>query len=157
MRIWDHLDTTWTALKRWILAQTQDAIIIGILWLVGLWLIDVPLAPLWAFLGMLFQFVPHLGTVLALVGPAISAALSGGWQQMAFVLILYAGIVTIDGIVLQPLLMKRTAKVPLWASILTPLLLGLFFNVWALLLAPLLLAIIYAFKEKRGKEISFRK
>jgi predicted PurR-regulated permease PerM len=157
MRFEDHLDTTWTAIKRWIIAQAQDAVIIGILWLVGLWIIGVPLAPLWAFLGMLLQFVPHLGTVLALLGPAISAALSGGWQQLVFVLILYAGIVTVDAIVLQPLLMKRTAKVPLWASILTPLLLGLFLNVWALLLAPLVLAVIYAFKEKREKEIGFKK
>jgi len=157
MQFLDHLGTTWTAIKRWILAQTQDAIVIGILWLVGLWIIDVPFAPLWAFLGMLFQFVPHLGTVLALVGPAIAAGLSGGWQQLVFVLILYAVIVTIDALVLQPMLMKHTAKVPLWASILTPLFLGLVLNVWALLFAPLILAVIYAFKEKREKGIRLKK
>ncbi|NLT68681.1 MAG: AI-2E family transporter, partial [Acidobacteria bacterium] len=54
-----------------------------------------------------------------------------------------------DGIVFQPLLMKRNAKVPLWASILVPLGAGLFFNVWGVLLAPPLLAVIYTFREKK--------
>ena len=151
--ILEHLNITWTAFKRWMLAQMQDAILIGILWLLGLWILHVPLAPVWAFLGALFQLVPHLGTVLALIGPAVSAALSGGWLQMVYVLILYAGIVILDGIVLQPVLMKRTAKVPIWASLLTPLGLGLLFNIWGLLLAPPLLAVICAYRENQKRKI----
>ena len=149
MAILEHLTVTWTGLKRWLLAQTQDAVVVGVLWLVGLLIIGVPLAPLWAFLGALLQFVPHLGTVLSLIGPAADAALNGGWKQMIYVLILYAIIVTVDGIVLQPVLMKRTAKVPIWASIFMPILLGLLFQFWGLLLAPPLLAIFYTYRERR--------
>jgi predicted PurR-regulated permease PerM len=147
----DHLITVGIALRRWILAQAQDAVLVGILWFAGLWILDVPLALLWAILGTLFQFVPQVGTILSLIGPAVTAAFFGSWTQLIYVLVLYAAIAAIDGFVLQPVLMKRNAKVPVWLSILAPLLLGIFFNIWGILLAPPLLAVVYTFREKRKK------
>ena len=144
----EHLRTTGVALKRWLQAQLYDAVAVGALWFIGLWLIGVPGAPLWAALGALLQFVPHLGPVIALIGPAIAAAFSGGGWRFFDVLILYAVIVIVDGLVLQPLIMKRTARVPLWASILAPIVFGLIFSFWGVLIAAPLLAIIYAFREK---------
>jgi predicted PurR-regulated permease PerM len=47
--------------------------------------------------------------------------------------------------------MKRTARVPIWASILTPLILGLLIPFWGVLIAPPLLAIIYAYKERQAR------
>lgn len=152
----EHLNITWTALKRWFFAQLQDALVVGIVWLIGLLIIGVPLAPLWAALSAVFQFVPHIGTVLSLIGPAFAAALDGGWMRLVHVLILYSVIVILDGMVFQPLLMKRTASVPIWASILIPLLAGLIFNVWGLLLAPPLLAVIYTYRERKKTAEKFR-
>ena len=111
--------------------------------------IGVPWAPLWGLLGGLFQYVPHLGPVLALIGPAIAAAASGGWMRLVYVMILYAGIAVLDGLVLQPYLMRRTAKVPLWASILTPIVLGLIVPFWGVILAAPLLAVVYAYRFRR--------
>ena len=62
---------------------------------------------------------------------------------------LYAGIVLVDGFALQPYLMRRTAKVPIWASILVPVVLGFVIPFWGVLLAPPLLAVVYAYKRKR--------
>jgi predicted PurR-regulated permease PerM len=151
-KIREHARITWTALKRWLIAQLQDAALVGVLWLLGLLVIGVPPAPLWAALGMLFQFVPHIGTVLSLIGPAVVAAFSADTMKLIYVLILYAAIVALDGLVLQPILMKRSAKVPVWASIVMPLVLGILFNIWGLLLAPPLLAIVYTYRERRKKQ-----
>jgi predicted PurR-regulated permease PerM len=148
MKPGEHLTITWTALKRWFIAQTYDAICVGVLWLIGLLVLDVPLAPLWAFLGGLLQFIPHIGTVLALVGPAVAAGIAGGWRGLLNVGILYAIIVALDGLVLQPYLMKRTARIPIWASIFVPLVLGIILNVWGVLLSIPLLAVIYAYRER---------
>ncbi|HYH00517.1 MAG TPA: AI-2E family transporter [Terriglobales bacterium] len=145
----DHLRTTGTALKNWFIAQSQDALAVGVLWLVGLLIIRVPFAPLWAFLAFLLQFIPHFGPVLTLIGPALTALFILGWEHMIYVLILYAVVVVVDGFLFQPYLMKRTAKVPIWASILVPLVMAFFFPFWGLLLAPPLLAVFYAFKNKR--------
>jgi predicted PurR-regulated permease PerM len=148
----EHLRVTGSALKRWFIAQTYDALAMAALWFIGLTLIGVPLAPLWALLGGLFQYVPHLGPVLALLGPAavtgIPAAAGGGWNPFLYVLLLYAALVAIDGLVLQPILLRRTAKVPVWASILAPLLLGIAVPFWGVLLAPPLLAVVYAYRER---------
>jgi hypothetical protein len=83
MRYLDHLRIAGTALKRWLIAQLQDAVAVSLLWLGGLIIIDVPLAPLWALLAFFLQFVPQLGIVVALVGPAITAAISGRRTRVA--------------------------------------------------------------------------
>ena len=61
-------------------------------------------------------------------------------------LILYAVIAVVDGFLLQPYLMKRTARVPIWASILTPIVLGIVIPFWGVLLAPPLLAVVFAYR-----------
>ena len=149
----DHLQLSGGALKHWFLAQLQDSIAVGVLWLIGLYLIGVPWAPLWALLAAVLQFIPHFGAVLGVIGPVLAAAVHwGDWEHPLYVLMLYAGIVVVDGFLLQPYLMKRTAKVPIWASILAPIVLGIFIPFWGILLAPPLLAIIYAYRERMANK-----
>ena len=150
MRFRDHLRITAAGLRDWLVVQTQDALAVGILWLAGLWLIGVPWAPVWAVMAALLQFIPNIGTVLALAAPAIAAAISGGFDRFVYVLILYGVIVSVDGLLLQPILMKRTARVPIWASILTPIVLGILLGFWGVLLAAPLLAVIYAYRAARS-------
>jgi predicted PurR-regulated permease PerM len=64
------------------------------------------------------------------------------------VLILYAVIVVVDGLLLQPYIMRRVAKVPMWASILVPVILGFAIPFWGFVLAAPLLAVIYAYKTR---------
>jgi predicted PurR-regulated permease PerM len=49
----------------------------------------------------------------------------------------------------QPWLLKRTSRVPFWASILAPIVLGILIPFWGVLLAPPLMALIYAFRRPR--------
>jgi predicted PurR-regulated permease PerM len=151
MEVRDHARVTGTALKRWFIAQLQDAACVGALWLVGLLIIGVPWAPLWAVIAMVFQFVPHLGPVISLIGPAVVATASGGFMRLIYVFILYAVVAVVDGLVLQPYLMRRAARVPIWASILAPIVLGLIFNFWGVLLAAPLLAVIYAYRSRNKR------
>lgn len=144
----DHLRLTNQALKNWLIAQCQDSLAVGALWYIGLRALGVPLAPLWAGLAAALQFVPHLGPALGMLTPTVTAAIHfGDWKHPLFVLMLYAGIVLVDGLALQPYLMKRTAKVPIWASIVTPIVLAFVIPFWGVFLAPPLLAVIYAYKR----------
>lgn len=149
----DHVRITASALKRWAIAQLQDSLAVGLLWLAGLWIIGVPWAPLWAALAAMLQIIPHFGPVLSLLGPVLAAAVRWhDWQHPLYVLILYALIVIVDGFLLQPYIMRRMARVPMWASILVPLVLGFLIPFWGFLLAPPLLAVVYAFKARRTEE-----
>jgi len=152
MDVGEHVRLTGGALKNWLIAQCEDSLAVGALWLVGLYLLKVPWAPLWAALAALLQFIPHLGPVLGLVGPATAAAVRwGDWEHPFYVLMLYAGIVVVDGFLLHPYLMKWTAKVPMWASIITPIVLAFVLPFWGVLLAPPLLAVVYAYRARTAK------
>src|SRR5438309_12064948 len=107
----DHLRITGSALKNWITAQIQDSLAVGLLWLAGLWVLHVPWAPFWAFLGAVFILVAHLGPVLGLLGPVLAAVVRWrDWERPLYVLILYAIGVVWDGWAVQPYLMKCSAK-----------------------------------------------
>ena len=149
MPVHPHLRTTGHALKQWLIAQTQDALAVGAIWFIGLSIIHIPLAFVWAVIGAACQFIPNFGPLISVIGPAIVCFFLWDWMKFMYVLILYAIIAVTDGLLLQPYLMKRTAKVPIWASILAPIVLGIIIPFWGVLLAPPLLAIIYTFKSQR--------
>src|SRR3954471_16581120 len=155
MELHPHVRTAGSAIKNWFVATLQDALAVGALWLVGLLIIGVPWAPFWAFLGAAFQFIPGVGAVIALIGPAIFLFFKDpeNLMPLLYLLILYAVIAVVDGLALQPYFMKRTAKVPLWASILVPLVCAFVLPFWGLLLAPPALAVIYAFRAKKRDEL----
>jgi predicted PurR-regulated permease PerM len=147
----NHFRITASALKHWAIAQLQDSIAIGILWLIGLEIIRVPWAPLWAAVAAAVQIIPHFGPILGLLGPVLAAAVRwADWEHPLYVCILYAVIVVVDGFLLQPYIMRRVARVPIWVSILAPLVLGFVIPFWGFLLAPPLLAVIYAYKARQA-------
>lgn len=154
MSLDEHIRITGGALKSWAIAQLQDSLAVGFLWWLGLYLLKVPWAPFWAVLAAALQIVPHLGPVLSLLGPVLSAWIHwGSLQHSLYVLMLYAGIVIVDGFLLQPYIMKRTARVPIWASIFTPIVLGVIFPFWGVLLSAPLLAVVYAYKERQARAV----
>jgi predicted PurR-regulated permease PerM len=151
-----HARTTGGALKSWFIAQLQDAAAVALLWLIGLLILRVPLWYVWAPLAFVLQFIPHFGPVLTLVGPALAGLISGGWMRMVYVLILYAVVVAADGFLFQPYIMRRTAKVPVWASILVPLVMAFTLGFWGVLLAPPLLAVLFAYLNRHKSASAVR-
>ena len=140
--------TAGSALLAWIRATSLDALIVGFLWIIGLELIQVPWAPLWALLGALLQFIPTYGGMIALIGPVLAVAFSGHDEwRLGLVLGIYGLIVILEGLVIGPYILHRTTRVPWWAALLGPILLGFLIPFWGVLLAPPLLAIIFAFRK----------
>ena len=146
----DHARTAGTALVNWWRAVSIEALCVAVLWWIGLALLGIPLAPLWALIGGLMTFVPNFGGVITVIFPVMMVLFSGrDLYRLGFVLGLYAIIVVIDQLVLQPWLLKRVTRVPIWASIFVPILLGIVIPFWGVLLGPPLLAIVYAFRKPR--------
>jgi len=152
MQLGEHVRVTGGALKNWAIAQLQDSLAVGVLWWIGLAILKVPWAPFWALLAAVLQIVPHIGPVLGLLGPVLAAALRWqDWEHPLYVLILYAVVVVVDGFLLQPYIMKRRARVPIWASLLTPMVLGFLIPFWGVLISAPLLAVVYAYKERKAR------
>ena len=147
------LRTAGGALLNWWRAATLDALIVGGLWFLGLELLHVPWAPLWAVIGALCQFIPGFGGALALIGPVLSTVLSvhteDDWYRLGYVLGLYGLIAVLEGLVIGPYILHRTTRVPWWAALLGPIVLGILIPPWGVLIAPPLLAVLYAFRRPR--------
>ncbi len=146
----DHARTAGTALFNWWKAVTIEALCVAVMWLIGLLLLHVPLAPVWAVIGGLMTFIPNFGGVITVIFPVLMILFSGhDMYRLGLVLGLYAVIVVVDQLALQPLLLKRVSRIPIWASIVVPIALGIVIPFWGVLLAPPLLAVIYAFRRPK--------
>lgn len=148
----EHARTTGTALKNWFVAQSQDALAVGAMWFLGLWIAGIPWPWLWAIIGAICQFIPHIGAIIAVTGPFVTGLFQQDRMEAIYVLIVYAVIVVVDGLFLQPYFMKRTVKVPIWASLIVPIICGIIIPFWGVLLAPPALAVFYAYKRKKEAE-----
>ncbi len=146
-----HLRTAGGALVGWWRATTLDALCVGLMWFVGLYFIHVPWAPLWALVAAVCQFVPGIGTALSVCGPAIAAffaSLDTDYDKLWWTLGLYGFIAIVDGLLIQPLLLKRETLVPWWAAMLGPIVGGILLPPWGALIAPPVLAVIFAFRRR---------
>src|SRR5256885_10143798 len=77
-----YLRTTGGALRNWAVAQIQDSLAVGVLWLAGLYIVHVPWAPLWAFVAAVLQIVPHPGPLLGLLSPVLACTIGWrGWEH----------------------------------------------------------------------------
>ncbi len=145
-----HLRTAGTALLNWGRAAIIEGLCVGALWLIGLLLLKVPLAPLWALIAAFMTLIPNFGGVISLLGPAFSILVSDpSMYRLCLLLGLYAIIVVVEQLVIQPLILKKVTRVPIWASLLAPIVLGILIPFWGILLAPPLLAVVYAFRKPR--------
>jgi predicted PurR-regulated permease PerM len=154
MQVSRHVHITGSALKQWFVGQCYDSACVGLLWWAGLAFLQVPFAIFWALLATLFQFIPQFGPVLSIIGPLI-AAVFVSWETALYVLILYGAIVVVDGLILQPLIMRRQTRVPIWASLIIPILLSLFLGFWGFVVAAPLLAVAFAYRgmaKNRGRQ-----
>ncbi len=157
MRFQHHATLTLDALRRWFVAQCYDSMAVGGLWFLALVWLRVPWAPFWAAMAAILQFIPHFGPLFTLVGPSVAMAFTGASRERwLWLLGAYALIAAFDGLALQPYLMKRQNRVPFWASLLVPLVLGFLIPFWGVLLAPPLLAVVYAYRGAGKKEVAVR-
>jgi predicted PurR-regulated permease PerM len=146
------LRTTGGALRNWAVAQAQDSLALGLLCLIGLYILHVPLAPLWALIAAVMQIVPHFGPILGLLGPVLTATLAWrDWEHPLGFLAFYAVVAVLDGVLLQPYIRRRTARVLVWASIVAPIVLGIIWPFWGVLVAAPLLAVLYAYKARHER------
>jgi predicted PurR-regulated permease PerM len=118
-RAGEVLSATATTLRRWLLMQ-MVAIALGII-------------------AGLLEFIPYVGPILS-AAPAVAMALVDGPDKAIYVVIAYIAIQQLEGVVLQPLLMKEGLDLPPVMTILGQALFSLVFGFLGLLLAVPLIA-----------------
>jgi predicted PurR-regulated permease PerM len=99
------------ALRRWLLTRMIEMVFVGGSVGIGLWLLQIPLAPILGLITGLLVFIPILGTYLAIV-PAALVALTQGPATLLFVLLIYVGAQFIQDYLLAPMLASQIVTIP---------------------------------------------
>jgi len=133
------LSATATTLRRWLLMQMIAMLVIGVVTTVVLLLLGIKAAIALGIIAAILEFIPYVGPILSAV-PAVAMGLLDGPEKAIYVVIAYTAIQQLEGVVLQPLLMKEGLELPPVMTILGQALLSLVFGFLGLLLAVPLMA-----------------
>lgn len=108
--------------SQYLVAQTLVNIAFGALITAGLYWIGVPYAALWGGLAAVLKFVPYVGTVLAVMLPALLAfAIFPGWTETVQTLVLFAGLDLITAYAVEPVVFGQRTGVSSFALLVSAL------------------------------------
>jgi predicted PurR-regulated permease PerM len=133
------LSATATTLRRWLVMQLIAMLVIGLVTTIVLMLLDVRGAIALGLIAGLLEFIPYVGPILSAV-PAVGMGLLDGTDKALYVVLAYTAIQQLEGLVLQPLLMKEGLELPPVLTILGQALFSIVLGFMGLLLAVPLMA-----------------
>jgi predicted PurR-regulated permease PerM len=126
-------------LRWWILGQLVPMAVLGIATIIGLYLLNIPLAFTLGLFTAFMIFIPYIGSIIALFAAAM-VALTHGTSAVMYVTLLYIGVHSAEGYLLTPLVQRRAVYLPPALTILSQLLMGLLLGFLGLALATPLTA-----------------
>jgi predicted PurR-regulated permease PerM len=128
------------SLKWWLLSRLFSMTVIGIATGIGLWLLDVPFVLTLAVVSGLLNFIPFVGSYLALV-PVSLVALMQSPMTLIYVLILYVAVQMIESYFLTPMVQQQAVDIPPVLAIMVQLLMVVLVGLLGFVLAVPLTAV----------------
>ncbi|HKL61909.1 MAG TPA: AI-2E family transporter [Woeseiaceae bacterium] len=122
------------ALRWWLVGRFASMAGVGLLTMLGLWLIDMPLALVLGVIAGVFSFVPYIGPITSIV-PALLIALTESLPMTLWVTLLYVAVQFIEGNFLTPIIQRRAVSLAPAVLLLSQFALGLFYGLFGVLLA----------------------
>jgi predicted PurR-regulated permease PerM len=116
--------------RRYLVVTTVFGLIVAVLDTIALEILGVPLAVLWGVLAFITNYIPNVGFIFGLVPPALLALLTGGWQLLVIVIVVYS----VLNLVIQSLIQPRFVGSSVGLSATVTFVTLLF---WAWVLGPL--------------------
>jgi len=141
------MDDIGDTLARWLIGKSLSMLIVGAATAGGLTLLGVPLGLILGIIAGLLDFIPYIGPIMAGV-PAVLIALSISPDLALYTVLLFLGIQTVEGYVLQPLVEARAVEMPPALTIVMQLVFGTLFGFAGIALATPLTAMLMVFVDK---------
>ena len=145
------IDEAVPAFRRYVWVKTLTSALTGVVtWLAAL-AFGLPLAWVWGFLAFLLEYVPSVGSALAVVPPTLMALAEGGLTKAAAVLLVIGGLQVFFGNVVDPRLEGKMMSLSPFGVLLSIVFWGwLWGAAGALLAVPLTVAVVIACRHIPG-------
>ncbi len=143
----DYIIALWNRAQKkivaWVKGQMILALIIGICVYIGLSIIGVPHAFLFALLAAVCETIPIVGMAIATIPAVLVAFVTGGSSMFFITLIFYTILVQIENHILSPMVVNKVVGIPSVIVIIAIIIGGSLIGFWGVLIAvPLSAAIM---------------
>ncbi len=130
---------------KFVASQILDAVVVGILVTIILTIMKVKYAPLLGFLIGLFNIIPYVGAIIAIVISALITLITGGLSQMIWMLIIIIIVQQVDANVINPKIVGQTLKISPLLVIFSVMVGGAYFGIIGMFLAVPIMAVLKIF------------
>jgi predicted PurR-regulated permease PerM len=127
-------------LQWWLLGQSIDMVVVGVLAWLGLMLLGAPLPMALGVLAGLFTFVPYFGAIAAMI-PALLVTSTVSWSMALWTIVIFLVCHAVEGYLIAPFVQKRTVELPPALTVMSMTVMGAIFGVVGVILATPLVAI----------------
>ncbi len=124
----------------WLLGQSIDMVVVGVLSAIGLMIVGVPLPLALGVLAGVFTFVPYFGVIAAGI-PAVLVALTVSWRTALWAVGVFLVCHGIEGYLVSPFVQRRTVHLPPALTILAMTVMGAVFGPLGIILGTPLAAV----------------
>ncbi|MEB3211835.1 MAG: AI-2E family transporter [Leptolyngbyaceae bacterium] len=146
-RVSTVMDRCEESIAGWFIGIIFNMTIIGLMSMIGLWILGIPLAFANGLLAGLLAFIPNVGPTLSVVPPTAIALLGTPWKAIA-VIALYIVIQQLESNVLTPMVMRKQVSLLPAITLLSQVIFAAVFGFLGLLLALPLVLIIQQWLEE---------
>lgn len=127
---------------KFIASQFLDAVVVGILVTIAMSIMGIKYAPLLGFLIGLFNMIPYVGAIIAVVIAGVLTLITGGVSQTAWMLIVVVILQQIDANIINPKIVGQSLKISPLLVIFAITVGGAYFGMLGMFLAVPVIAVI---------------
>jgi predicted PurR-regulated permease PerM len=141
-RVTQALDLSAYAMRRWLLSQFVDMVVVGALTGIGLWLVGVPSPLALGLLTALAAFIPYVGAIIA--GAVAVVIAFGERPELAlWALGVYAVVQQVEGHLILPFVQRWAIAVPPALALFAVVAMGTIFGPLGIFFAAPLAVVLY--------------
>lgn len=128
--------------SKFIIAQFLDAVVVAILVTIAMSIMGVKYAPLLGFFIGVFNMIPYVGAIIAVVVAGIITLITGGLSQMIWMLVVVLVLQQIDANIINPKIVGGSLKISPLLVIFAVTVGGAYFGIVGMFLAVPVAAVI---------------
>ena len=127
---------------KFVASQFLDAVVVGILTTIAMTIMKIKFAPLLGFMIGLFNMIPYIGAIIAVVIAGLITLITGGLSQAIWMLIVVIILQQIDANIINPKIIGQSLKIRPLLVIFAVTVGGAYFGILGMFLAVPVMAVI---------------